>query len=75
MKRCTIRIQVGLNAILMNGGERGRAPVAITILLLESSADPTIRMQVVIHHSVLQPAIVFPAPNTPETILAAGCTS
>ena len=32
-----------LSNAVMNGGERGRAPVAITILLLESGADTTIK--------------------------------
>ncbi len=32
-----------LSNAVMNGGERGRAPVAITILLLEAGADPTIK--------------------------------
>ena len=32
-----------LSNAVMNGGERGRAPIAITNLLLEAGADPTIK--------------------------------
>ena len=32
-----------LSNAVMNGGERGRAPVFITILLLDHGADPTIK--------------------------------
>ena len=64
-----------LSNAVMNGGERGRAPVSITILLLDHGADPTIKDAK--GNSPLSFVAGYRIPSVRYTgiIPAAGCTS